>query len=74
MKKKRLKRELRELAKRHDELEEAHRRLATHVSVIALAVRTPDRVPEQDLDGAIVGLTTLSESRPHGSRPGIRAV
>ena len=60
MKKKRLKRELRTLAKKYDELEDAHRRLATHVSVIALAVRTPDRVPEQDLDDAIAGLNTRS--------------
>lgn len=68
MKKKRLEQELRALAERHAELEEAHRLLATHAEVIALAVRSPDHVPEQDLDDAIAGLDALRERRSNSSR------
>jgi hypothetical protein len=63
---KRLKRELRALAERHDRLERAHRRLAAHTEVIGVALRAPDRVSQTDLDDAIDGvhdLNSLLESR-----------
>jgi hypothetical protein len=43
----------------HD-LEDALRRLAVHAEVVALAVRSPERVPEPDLDGAIAGIHELT--------------
>ena len=58
--KKRLKGELRALAERHERLEQTHRRLAAHIEVIAVAVRSPDLVPEADLDDAIAGLHELA--------------
>ena len=64
MKKKRLKRELSALVEEHEELVAAQRRLATHAVVIALAVRSRDRVPEHDLDDAIAGLQELSIGTP----------
>lgn len=60
MRKKRLKRELHALAERHDELERAHRRLAAHTEVIAVAVRSPDLVSQTDLDDAIAGVHELN--------------
>jgi hypothetical protein len=45
VRKKTIKRELRGLSERYAQLELAHRRLAAHLEVIALAVRSPDRVP-----------------------------
>ena len=60
MKKKRLKRELLALAESHRELARAHRQLATHVEVIAVAVRSPAIVPESDLQDAIAGIHELT--------------
>jgi hypothetical protein len=60
--KKRLERELRALAVRHEQLEEAHRRLSLHVEVIALALRSPDHVPQSDLEDAITGVHELNGS------------
>ena len=60
MKKKRIKRELRALAESHKELERAHRRLATHAEVIAVAVHSPAIVPASDLEDAIAGIHDLT--------------
>jgi hypothetical protein len=60
MRKKRLKRELRTLAERHRELEQAQRKLAAHAEVIAVALRSPDAVPQADLDNAVAGIHELS--------------
>lgn len=62
MKKKRLKRELRALAESHEQLKQAHRRLATHAEVIAVAVHSPAIVPASDLEDAIGGIHELTES------------
>ena len=62
MKKKRLKRELRALAEKHKELERAHRQLATHAEVIAVAVHSPALVPASDLQDAIAGIHELTAS------------
>ena len=60
MKKKRLKRELRALAESHKQLERAHRQLATHAEVIAVAVHSPAVVPASDLQAAISGIHELT--------------
>ena len=60
MKKKRLERELRALAKSHEQLRQAHRRLATHAEVIAVAVHSPAIVPASDLEDAIGGIHELT--------------
>lgn len=60
MKKKQIKRELRALAASHEELERAHRRLATHAEVIAVAIHSPALVPASDLEDAIAGIHELS--------------
>jgi hypothetical protein len=60
MKKKRLKRELRALAQRQEQLEEAQRRLTAYTEVIAVAIRTPERVPQRDLDTAIAAMHELN--------------
>jgi hypothetical protein len=60
MKKKRLKRELRALAESHKELERAHRKLARHAEVIAVAVHSPAVVPPSDLQAAISGIHELT--------------
>jgi hypothetical protein len=62
MRKKKLKRELRVLTKRHEQLEEAHRKLALHVDVIGVAVRSRNQVPEGDLDEAVRGVHDLNGS------------
>lgn len=62
MKKKRLERELRALAESHRELERAHRQLATHAEVIAVAVHSPAIVPASDLQDAIAGIHELTAS------------
>jgi hypothetical protein len=46
------------------ELKETLRRLAVHAEVVALALRSPGRVPESDLDGAIAGIHELTLSAP----------
>ena len=60
MKKKRLERELRALAERHEQLERAHRQLAVHAEVIAVAVQSPATVPASDLEDAIAGIHELN--------------
>ena len=62
MKKKRLKRELRALAESHEQLKQAHRRLATHAEVIAVAVHSPAIVPASDLEDTIGGIHELTAS------------
>jgi hypothetical protein len=69
VRKKRLKRELRALADNHSQLEQAHRRLAAHAEVIAIAVRSPDAVPQRDLDNAVAGIHELSVIDTSGSAP-----
>ena len=64
MKKKRIKRELRALAESHRALEQAHRRLATHAEVIAVAVHSPALVPASDLQDAIAGIHELNSRFP----------
>lgn len=60
MKKKRLEQELRALAESHQELEQAHRRLAAHAEVIAVAVHSPAIVPASDLEDAVAGIHELT--------------
>ena len=48
-----------DLAERHSQLAAACARLAAHAEVVALAVRTPEAVPRDDLDDAIAGLHEL---------------
>lgn len=60
MGKKRLKRKLQALAESHEQLQQAHRRLAAHTEVVALAVRSADHVPPADLDDAIAGIHDLN--------------
>jgi hypothetical protein len=67
VRKKRLKRELRALADDHSRLEQAHHRLAAHAEVIAIAVRSPNAVPQTDLDNAVAGIHELSLIDPSGS-------
>jgi hypothetical protein len=64
VKKKRIKSDLQTLAERQEQLVEAQRRLATHAEVVALALRSPERVPESDLDNAIAGLHQLAARAP----------
>lgn len=59
-KKKELGAELRSLEERHDALVETVRRLATHTSVLAVAVRDPEAVPPSDLDAALSGIAEIS--------------
>ena len=60
MKKKRIKRELRALAESQRELERAHRQLAAHAEVIAVAVHSPALVPASDLQDAVAGIHELT--------------
>jgi hypothetical protein len=60
MKKKRFKRELRALAENQRELERAHRKLATHAEVVAVAVHSPAIVPASALQDAIAGIHELT--------------
>lgn len=60
MGKKRLKRKLDALAESHEQLQQAHRRLAAHTEVIAVALRSREVVPESDLDDAIAGIHELN--------------
>lgn len=61
-KKKELAAELRELGERQDALADALRRLATHTSVLAVAVRDPDAVPPGDLDAALNGIGDITSA------------
>ena len=64
-KKKELEAELRALETRQQELSEALARLATHASVLALAIRRPESVPSSDLKAALDGLDELASGWPH---------
>ena len=66
-KKKELEAELRALEARQEELAEALARLATHASVLALAVRRPESVPSSDLEAAVEGLDELAARHAHPS-------
>lgn len=52
----------RELAESHDELAETVRRLATHCSVLAVAVRDPLAVPAPDLEAALAGIEEIART------------
>ena len=54
--------QLEDLAKRDDALVEIVRRLATHMSVIAVALRDPQAVPPADLDAAVAGIAEISST------------
>ena len=54
--------QLEDLAKRDDALVEIVRRLATHMSVIAVALRDPQAVPPADLDAAVAGIAQISST------------
>jgi len=73
VRKKRLKRELRALGEGHDRLERAHRRLATHTEVIAVALRSPDLVSQADLDAAIAGVHELNTLLENRGFPGVES-
>jgi hypothetical protein len=51
---------LQDLVERHDLLVEIVHRLATHTSVVAVAVRDPQAVPPTDLDAALAGIAEIS--------------
>jgi hypothetical protein len=68
MKKKKLKRELRALATRHDSLAETVRRLAAHIDFLAVAARSPDVVSAADLDAAIAGIHQAHTELIHSTR------
>lgn len=58
---------LRDLAARHEALDQTVHRLATHTAVLAVAVRDPEAVPSADLDVALTGIadiTTTLHSQP----------
>ena len=59
MKKKELQAQVDELTGRLDELSSVCGRLLSHAEVVALAVRSRDSVPREDLDDAIDGLHEL---------------
>lgn len=61
-KKKELDAELQDLAERHRALVEAVHRLATHTSVLAIAVRDPNAVPPADLDAALAGIAKINST------------
>jgi hypothetical protein len=54
--------QLEDLAKRDEALVEIVRRLATHTSVIAVALRDPQAVPPADLDAAVAGIAEISST------------
>lgn len=72
VKKKQLKRELRVLAERQRNLERAHRQLAVHAEVVAVAVHSPALVPASDLQAAIAGIHELAAN--FGSETKLRRV
>jgi hypothetical protein len=59
VKKKDMQAQLDDLAERHSQLAAVVSRLAAHAEVVAIAVRSPDSVPSDDLDDAIDGLHEL---------------
>ena len=60
--KKELDAQLEDLAKRDEALVEIVRRLATHMSVVAVALRDPQAVPPADLDAAVAGIAEISST------------
>ena len=58
---------LQDLVERHDLQVEIVHRLATHTSVVAVAVRDPQAVPPTDLDAALAGIAEISRSWPPSS-------
>lgn len=54
--------QLEDLAKRDEALVEIVRRLATHMSVVAVALRDPQAVPPADLDAAVAGIAEISST------------
>jgi hypothetical protein len=54
--------QLQDLVERHDSLVEIVHRLATHMSVVAVAVRDPQAVPPSDLDAALAGIAEISRT------------
>jgi hypothetical protein len=54
--------QLQDLAERHEALVEIVRRLATHTSVVAVALRDPQAVPPADLDAAVAGIAEISST------------
>ena len=54
--------QLQDLAERHEALVEIVRRLATHTSVAAVALRDPQAVPPVDLDAAVAGIAEISST------------
>ena len=61
-KKKELDAQLQSLAERHEALVEILHRLATHTSVLAVAIRDPQAVPSADLDTALAGIAEISST------------
>lgn len=58
---------LKDLAERHEVLNQTVHRLATHTAVLAVAVRDPGAVPPADLDVALAGIaeiTTTAHGQP----------
>jgi hypothetical protein len=51
---------LRDLAARHEALDQTVHRLATHTAVLAVAVRDPEAVPSADLDVALAGIADIT--------------
>jgi hypothetical protein len=54
--------QLQDLAERHEALVEIVRRLATHTSVVAVALRDPQAVPPADLNAAVAGIAEISST------------
>jgi hypothetical protein len=54
--------QLQDLAERHEALVEIVRRLATHTSVLAVALRDPQAVSPADLDAAVAGIAEISSA------------
>jgi hypothetical protein len=59
-KKKELDARLQDLVERHEALVETVNRLATHTSVLAVALRNPQAVPPADLDAALAGIAEIN--------------
>jgi hypothetical protein len=61
-KKKELDARLQDLAESHKALVESVHRLATHTSVLAVAVRDPQAVPADDLAATLAGIAEISRT------------
>jgi hypothetical protein len=53
---------LQDLGERHEALVEIVHRLATHTSVLAVALHDPQAVPPADLDAALAGIAEISRT------------